>query len=150
MFGRLWRSEGQTRAARSVEYFGYVDFTLGLLLALSGLRLTNAMNFCTERWTLERPREFLTGFAGIAAFVSRVHASARRLRLAGAFLGTDLGNAGGICEEDCRIRAGYRKLRAVPCEFVLGGRGRSSYRRGGSCGRDYEHAAHADVLSAMC
>jgi hypothetical protein len=35
MFGRLWRAEGQTRAARSVEYFGYVDFTLGLLLALS-------------------------------------------------------------------------------------------------------------------
>ena len=34
MFGRLWRAEGQTRAARTVEYFGYVDFTLGLLLLL--------------------------------------------------------------------------------------------------------------------
>jgi hypothetical protein len=34
MFGRLWRAEGQTRAARSVEYIGYVDFTLGLLLLL--------------------------------------------------------------------------------------------------------------------
>jgi len=34
MFGRLWRAEEQTRAARSVEYFGYVDFTLGLLLLL--------------------------------------------------------------------------------------------------------------------
>src|ERR1700728_4423319 len=34
MLGRVGRAEGQTRAARTVEYFGYVDFTLGLLLLL--------------------------------------------------------------------------------------------------------------------
>ena len=34
MFQRLVRAEGQSRAARTVEYFGFVDFTLGLLLLL--------------------------------------------------------------------------------------------------------------------
>jgi len=35
MFERLLRAEGQSRAARSVEYFGLVDFTLGLILLLN-------------------------------------------------------------------------------------------------------------------
>lgn len=34
MFERLLRAEGQSRAARSVEYFGIVDFILGLILLL--------------------------------------------------------------------------------------------------------------------
>jgi mono/diheme cytochrome c family protein len=34
MFERLLRAKGQSRAARTVEYFGFVDFTLGLLLLL--------------------------------------------------------------------------------------------------------------------
>src|SRR5882757_8977922 len=34
MFERVLRAKGQSRAARTVEYFGWVDLTLGLLLLL--------------------------------------------------------------------------------------------------------------------
>ena len=34
MFERLLQAEGQSRAARTVECFGFVDFLLGLLLLL--------------------------------------------------------------------------------------------------------------------
>lgn len=34
MFERLLRAKGQSRAARTVEYFGFLDFTLGFLLLI--------------------------------------------------------------------------------------------------------------------
>src|SRR5271166_2894205 len=32
MFRRLWKGEVQTRAARTVEYFGWLDFVLGIII----------------------------------------------------------------------------------------------------------------------
>src|SRR5258708_31226471 len=35
MFNRLLQAEGQTRAARSVEYFGWIDLVLGITILVS-------------------------------------------------------------------------------------------------------------------
>ena len=35
MFRRLWKAPVQTRAARSVEYFGYLDFVLGIIILVA-------------------------------------------------------------------------------------------------------------------
>src|ERR1700737_3083075 len=32
MFHSLWKAEGQTRAARSVEWFGWLDMSLGIVI----------------------------------------------------------------------------------------------------------------------
>ncbi len=35
MFGRLLRAEGQSRAAISIEYFGWLDLMLGIIMFLA-------------------------------------------------------------------------------------------------------------------
>src|ERR1700674_1793722 len=44
MFGRLLRAEGQSRAALSVEYFGWIDLFLGILILLAPNFMASLLN----------------------------------------------------------------------------------------------------------
>src|SRR5579862_3854204 len=44
MFGRLLRAEGQSRAALSVEYFGWIDLFLGILVLLAPSFMASLLN----------------------------------------------------------------------------------------------------------
>jgi len=44
MFGRLWSSTGETRAARSVHYFGWIELALGLIFLFAPARIASVLH----------------------------------------------------------------------------------------------------------